>query len=239
MTNEYALNTVGETAAKDFTMKKYYIRQCFRFRAWSTVLCLILVSGLALGNEDEWKRLEAGEVLVTEASIKGLDNKPHLRGKVVALIDAPPLEVWKTIMDHNHFAEFMPSLDECSIKEDVGKSRLVSYHVKIGWVDIRYHLRLVYDQENWHVDYSLDKAFRHDIDDSQGTWDLEPISDGERTKVIYSVYIDSGRFVPDFIEHALSKRQLPGILRNVRNRTISGGTWEKGDPDPARPPSKQ
>ena len=217
-------------------MTKSRIRQCFRFRAWSIVLALILVSGLALGNEDEWKRLEKGEILVTEASIRGLDNKTRLRGKAVALVDAPPSEIWKTIMDHNHFAEFMPSLEECKIEENIGKSRLVFYHVKIRWIDIRYHLRLHYDQEQWHVDYYLDKAFPHDIADTQGTWDLEPLYNGKRTKVTYSVYIDSGRFVPGFIERALAKRQLPEVVGNVRNRVLSGGTWEKGDPEPIRSP---
>ncbi len=192
------------------------------------LLCGLCASPLFAGmDEKEMNRLEKGEVIVNDTSVTGPDGLKQLRGNAVAIIDAPPQEVWNTIMDHEHFEEFMPALDECSIVEDEGNTRVVSYRLKIAWADISYFLKLNYDRDRWHADGALDKTRPHKIADSRCTWDLEPLSDGTRTLVNYSVYVDSGRFVPKFIERLLSKRQLPNVLKNVRERTLSGGTWKK------------
>jgi len=178
-------------------------------------------------DEQEWKRLEQGEVLVADTSATGPDGLKRLRGTAVAIIDTPPQQVWDTIMDHDRFGEFMPSVEACSIVEDNGQTRVVSYRLKIAWTEITYFLRLQYNPETWHVDGALDKSRPHKIADTHCTWDLKPLDGGTRTQVSYSVYLDSGRFIPTFVERFLSKRQLPTVLENVRNRAVSGGTWKK------------
>ena len=207
------------------------------FRLRAIVVCALAVLVLAPGasarpDKEEMAKLEKGEILVRDASVKGPDGVQRLRGQAVALIDAPPEAVWRVITDHPHFPEFMPGVVHCEIVEDTGTARLVAYGVKVKWMSISYHLRLRYDHDTFHVEYALDPSFPHDVSDAQGTWDLRPLDDGKRTRVVYSVYLDSGRFVPRFIERYLSKRQLPEILENVRSRAISGGKWKIGDPRP-------
>jgi len=196
----------------------------------ATVLSLVLLPGSlfsALPDGEVMKRLEKGEVLVSDTSVTGPDGQRQLRGTALAIVDAPPLAVWNTIMDHDRFEEFMPSVDACSIVEDAGNARVVSYRLSIAWTDITYFLKLNYDRDRWHVDGALDTSRPHKIADTRCTWDLTPLSDGTRTLVDYSVYVDSGRFVPAFVERFLSKRQLPGVLENVRKRALSGGEWKK------------
>ena len=189
---------------------------------------LFLLGASASGDSEDWRRLEQGAILVTDASVTDADNVSQLRGKAVVLIDAPPGEVWHTITDHENYAEFMPSLVRCEVLEDTGRDKLVSYHVKLVWVDIHYHLRLQLDPERMHIEYRLDRTLPHDnIADAAGAWDLEPVSGGKRTRLNYTVYLDAGRFVPRFVERSLSKRQLPQILENVRRRVLSGGTWKR------------
>jgi len=178
-------------------------------------------------DEQEWKRLEQGEVLLTDTSVAGPDGTKRLRGTAVAIIDTPPQAVWETIMDHDRFGEFMPSVDECRIVEDDGRTRVVFYRLQVAWTEITYYLKLHYDPETWHVDGALDKSRPNKIADTQVTWDLEPLDGGTRTKLTYSVYLDSGRFMPAFVERFLCKRQLPNVLESVRNRAVSGGTWKK------------
>lgn len=178
-------------------------------------------------DPEQMKRLEEGEVVVSDTSVEGPDGLKQMRGHAMVIIDAPPERVWSTIMDHEHFEEFMPSVRECSIVEQQGNSRVVSYNLKVAWADISYFLKLDYDPETWHVDGALDKTRPHEISDTRCTWDLAPLDGGKRTQVNYSVYIDSGRFIPTFVERMLSKRQLPTVLENVRKRAVSGGTWKK------------
>ena len=195
----------------------------------SLVFCMYSGTGFAASplDEQEWKRLEQGEVLVTDTSVTGQDGVKRLRGTAVAIVDTPPQAVWETIMDHDRFGEFMPSVDACRIVEDNGRTRVVFYELKIAWTEITYYLKLHYDPETWHVDGALDKSRPNKIADTQVTWDLEPLDGGTRTRVTYSVYLDSGRFMPAFVERLLSKRQLPSVLESVRNRAVSGGTWKK------------
>lgn len=178
-------------------------------------------------DEQAWRRLEQGEVVVSDASVTGPDGTKRLRGTAVAIVAAPPQRVWETIMDHDRFGEFMPSVEECRIVEDDGRSRVVSYRLKVAWAEISYSLLLQYDPEKWRVEGGLDKSRPHQIADTQLAWDLEPLDGGSRTKVSYSVYLDSGRLMPAFVERLLTKRQLPTVLENVRNRALSGGTWKK------------
>lgn len=180
---------------------------------------------VAAADTPAWKHHAVGEVVVTEESVKGPDGVSRLRGKAEILIEAPPEEIWKAITDHDHFTEFMPGVEGCKIEKDTGTSRLVHYKVAVAWKEIEYFLRLNYDRETFYVNYHLDKSLPHDIADAQGTWKLEPVDGGEKTWVTYSVFIDSGRFVPGFVERVLSKRQLPGVLENVRKRVLSGHTW--------------
>ncbi len=190
---------------------------------------LVFDAGFAapLPDPEVMKKLEEGEVIVSDTSVTGPDGLKQLRGNAMVIIDTPPERVWNTIMDHNRFEEFMPSVKECSIVEDQGASRVVSYNLKVAWADIAYFLKLDYDRDTWHVDGALDKSRPHGISDTRCTWDLQPLDGGKRTMVNYSVYIDSGRFIPKFIERLLSKRQLPTVLENVRKRAVSGGTWKK------------
>jgi carbon monoxide dehydrogenase subunit G len=199
------------------------------FYCWLSLILFFLFAPPLLADidEKEMKQLEKGEVLVSDTTVTGPDGLKQMRGTAVAIIDVPPEQVWKTIMDHDHFEEFMPSVKECKIVEDTGNDRLVSYHLKIAWADITYFLRLHYDPETWHVDCAIDKSRPHAITDTRCTWDLEPLNGGKQTKVNYSVYVDSGRLIPGFVERMLSKRQLPTVLENVRKRAVSGGTWKK------------
>jgi len=173
------------------------------------------------------ERLERGEVVVSDTSVTGPDGLKQLRGNAMVIIDAPPERVWNTILDHDRFEEFMPSVEACSIVEQQGNSRVVAYNLKVAWTDISYFLKLDYDPATWHVDAALDKSRPHGISDTRCTWDLTPLDGGKRTKLNYSVYIDSGRFIPTFVERMLSRRQLPTVLENVRKRAVSGGTWKK------------
>ena len=52
-------------------------------------------------------------------------------------------------------------------------------------------------------------------------------STGKSTLAEYTIAVDSGKFVPQFIEDYLTRKDLPQILNSLRRRVESDGKWKK------------
>lgn len=207
------------------------IRSCVLLRITVfMVVCTLCRLATAEDNpydEQTWKRLNAGEIVLSVSINPMPDGGQRLAGVVVAIIDTPPHQIWATILDHERYGEFMPYLQNCTVVEDNGLSRVVFYQVSAGWTVITYYLLLSYDPSQWLVEGVLDKSRPHQIADTHCVWKLEPLEGGARTIAAYSVSLDSGRQIPQVVERLLVSWQLPHMMENVRRRAVSGGTWTK------------
>ena len=56
-----------------------------------------------------------------------------------------------------------------------------------------------------------------DLKEFKGSWRLEPLEEGRKTVVIYSIYIDPGFFIPQGIIHYLLRRDLPALMAALRD----------------------
>ncbi len=70
-------------------------------------------------------------------------------------------------------------------------------------------------QEFSRIDF---KKVSGELKELEGTWILEPINDGQNTYVIYSVYLDPGFFVPQWLVRHILRGDLPELLMALRNR---------------------
>ena len=80
--------------------------------------------------EEEWTRLERGEVVVgAEKSRQGHG------GRVLAaiLIDSPVKPLWEIMVDHKRAPEFVPGLRDCKILERDEEGELLEHRVKFSW----------------------------------------------------------------------------------------------------------
>ncbi len=83
------------------------------------------------------------------------------------------------------------------------------------------------DKARYRVDFYLDPSYDHDIHDSAGYFYWEKIDD-KSSLITYAVTkLDVGIPVPRFIVKALSSRDLPGILENLKKRIESNAKWRK------------
>ena len=188
-------------------------------------VCRVATAGNNPYDDQTWSRLDAGEIVLSVSVDPMTNGRRRLAGVVVAIIDTPPHRVWETILDHDRYSEFMPYLQDCTVVEDNGLSRIVFYQVSVGWTVITYYLLLSYDPSQWLVEGALDKTRPHQIADTHCVWKLEPLDGGIRTIASYSVTLDTGRQIPYLVEQLLVSWQLPHMMENVRQRAVSGGTW--------------
>jgi hypothetical protein len=67
---------------------------------------------------------------------------------------------------------------------------------------------------------------RHGLTGLSGFWRLYPFAGG-KTLARYGNRVLLGFAVPQFVQTALAKNQLPAALKSTKRYVDSGGTWDK------------
>ena len=163
--------------------------------------------------EDELALLKFGEVLIgSEKSRQGHG------GRVVAaiLIDSPVEPIWEIMVDHERAPEFVPGLRDCRILERDEEGELLEHRVKLSWFlpEMTYVFRAWY-RVHERIDF---KRVGGDLKALEGSWFFEETSNGTETILRYSVYVDPGFLVPQWLVRPLLKGELSNLLRAVRRR---------------------
>jgi uncharacterized protein YndB with AHSA1/START domain len=175
----------------------------------------------------EWEILKTGEVVATEVFSTKPDGSKTTDVVVKAWIKAPREEVWAVMRDYNRFAEFFPRVRECRTFKQEGESYWVRYHTEVLGMMVVYHLQLVGVEKFRRIVFSLDPNQPNDVDDTRGFWVFDDAPDGQGTVLTYSIFIDPGLPIPDWLGRKISKPNLVQVVKNVRSRVESGGTWKK------------
>ena len=147
--------------------------------------------------------------------------------RAVGEIDAPPEKVYAVVTDFEHYAEFMPYLEESKVirrTDDevvtwaIMNAPLVS---RRDWV-VRIKLNPTTKAgTTWTVSKEggppeSDKAVRLKIND--GSWTLDPLDGGKRTRATYYLYTDPGGSIPSWIANKANTAVLPELFEVVRKR---------------------
>ena len=151
--------------------------------------------------------------------------------RAVGEIDAPPAEVFKVISDYEHQKGNMPYVEEQKVFSrtegevvfwTVADFPLVS---KRDWV-IKSKLEKNFEggkyRASWEVTEhkeappAAEGVVRLKI--NTGSWTLEPLGDGKRTRGTYYIFTDPGGSIPSFIANKANTKALPDLFEAVRKR---------------------
>lgn len=181
-------------------------------------------------NTAEVRALERGEVITTDLEAKNSGGHAQGMARGYVTIDRGWREVWKVLQDYDRQWEYLPhaKLTKATRYEAGGRRAWVFHQFRVFFFDIKYTLIEDSNEADHVVHFHLDQDLPHDLRDVEGSWRLMPVDQGLRTVIEFTTYVDSGHFVPRFIERWLSRRDLPTVLKNLRHRVESGGTWKKG-----------
>jgi ribosome-associated toxin RatA of RatAB toxin-antitoxin module len=163
--------------------------------------------------EEEWAQLERGGVVI------GAERSQQAHGgRVLAaiLIDSPVEPLWKIMIDHKRAPEFVPGLRDCKILERDEEGELLEHRVKFSWFlpEMTYVFRAWYLVHE-RIDF---KRVRGDLKALEGSWFFEETSNGNQTILRYSVYVDPGFLIPQWLVRPLLKGELTNLMRAVRRR---------------------
>ena len=154
-----------------------------------------------------------GEVVIRVDQSEGVQKR---RVQAAILIKGLAHQIWKVMTDCDGAPEFVPGLRSCRVLQHDHQSEVIEHRVKFSWFlpTVTYVFRAEY-QEFSRIDF---KKVGGELKELEGTWILEPYNHRQETYVIYSVYLDPGFFVPQWLVRQILRGDLPGLLTALRNR---------------------
>jgi hypothetical protein len=156
--------------------------------------------------------LDAGNV---EVSLKKEDDINFVVGKI--LINEPPQKVWPVMTNPFEFqGKISPRMRQVKVMVDKTNYSLLRCCIHVGFFipDINYEVASQY----LPVHQVLFKRVAGDLRDFRGTWDMLPACNDTKTELTYSMYIDPGIPVPQWIIREGVKSELPRLLTALRDR---------------------
>jgi hypothetical protein len=173
-----------------------------------------------------------GWKLATDAKDVIIYSRPHADSnlkefKAFGTIDAPTYAVHAVIDDFENYPKFMPYTVECRLIKREGDS-VIGYQRLSPKIceDRDYTLRV--SKKSWPGSKGLTVC--------NGTWLLEP--DGPaKTRAVYSIYSETGGFIPPFIANHASltgiKKLYAAIRKQVKEPKYAAAA--PASPTPANP----
>ena len=188
-------------------------------------LLLLNIAGAADLRDADWKRLNTGDVVVDSEEQGG-------RGRVVAmvLIDRDVEAIWRVILDCDRAPEFVPNMRRCEVLERAPDEswEIIEHEIKYSWFTPKtiYRFKAEYTPfERVHFE-----RIDGDLRELVGDWVLTPLRDrGRPVLVSYSVFIDPGAVVPEFLVRRALRRDLPELMRALRDRVSETPPTDPGE----------
>ncbi len=179
--------------------------------------------GLTAG---EIVKVENGGVVVKTDTYPTADGARGAKVKAYCVINTLPDVAWAVLLNYHQFGEFMPRLEKIEVLEKTKNTMKVTETVRVALGVISYTIDLIFEPEQRTVTWTLDKSRKHDLAETFGGWELLPYSQG-KTMLRYTTTLDSGFFVPKFLEELLLRTSLSDTLLSLKRRAESHGTWKK------------
>lgn len=160
------------------------------------------------------ERLDKGEIVV---GMETIGNTKFVTGRV--LIDQPPERVWPIMVNPFEFqGKISPRMKTVDIVLDrLSKSVLKVTMDTFPLPDITYEV----ESDYWRTHDGARIDFHRiggTLKDFKGHWIMNPAHGGKKTELIYSMYLDIGFFVPQWIVRYGVKGELPRTLEALRAR---------------------
>lgn len=177
------------------------------------LLLVALVGPLWAGPtwaDAEWETKSDGITVEAQA-----DN--HGRGVVRAStdIDAPPSVVFRIILDCDRAARMSPGVKSCRVVSRAPDGTEIREHT------VRWSIFLPTMRSTSRVSLIPDREIHFtciggDIRACDGSWRLEPLDGGRRTRVTYDMWATAPFAVPGGMVSSMMRRDVPNSLKALR-----------------------
>ncbi len=160
------------------------------------------------------EKLERGEIVV---GLKNVGESKYVTGSII--IDEPLEKVWAIVVNPFEFrGRISPRMKEVQMMVDKRDHSVMRVEMDV----------VLIPHFNYVVESHYENAERIDfhrvggtLKDFKGAWEMLPLADGKKTELTYSMYLDPGFFVPQWLIREGVKSELPRTLAAVRKRVVA------------------
>jgi len=127
-------------------------------------------------------------------------------------------QVWQVITNCEEVPTYLPKIRSCRILAKGANWEIIRHEVKWMWLMPKLH----YVFKSTYTAHKRIEVSRvaGDLRELQGTWRLTRIDEGRKTIVNYSIFLDLGFFVPQWMVRHTLKRELPEVLTAFRKQVM-------------------
>jgi ribosome-associated toxin RatA of RatAB toxin-antitoxin module len=169
---------------------------------------------------DDWAALEQGGALVATPERRESENDLMARSTGTSLVQRPPSEVWTVLTDFERWPKFMPLVRETHVERREGARAWVAQKFRVWFYPMRHTTVYQLEPGAGRLGWKLDPEAPHDLESSEGHWDLISVNGGAATLVRYEARVSAGRAVPGFLERMLRERSLGQMLDALRGEVL-------------------
>jgi hypothetical protein len=154
-------------------------------------------------SEKESQILLKGKPVVRQ-STKGQAGS----GIAVQDIDAPAEYVWKVILSHDRYGEWVSNIDRCHVYKKVGRLWYIDMLTSFLWFKSQLYMIHRIQRPMGYISWTLDRSRTSDLQDVTGYWRITPFpGDSSRTRLEYGSQLVAGN-APDFVIRFLTRDSL-------------------------------
>jgi ribosome-associated toxin RatA of RatAB toxin-antitoxin module len=199
-------------------------------------LCAIARAAEPEASPGEWKFISDKDGV----TIHRRQRTVSYESKAVGEIAASTGLVHAVIDDVESYSTFMPYTVECRVLKRTGDSVVAYERISAPMTsdrDFTVHVRNSSKKveggtqysSHWTADNSLGPSERHGVvrvNLCEGSWLLEPIGP-DRTRATYTIYTDSGGWIPKFIKETGSQIGIRKLFAAIRKQVTNPKYKEK------------
>ena len=146
-----------------------------------------------------------------------IENRGKIKTVVGSIdIDQPPEKIWPIVANPFEFQQTIyPRMKRIELMRDEPDRTLMKVSVDCGILpQITYVVECKYIRNQRVIFNRVDGIPKY----FTGYWQIEPLDDGARSRVTYSLFVDPGIAVPQWLVREALKVELPKTLRALRHR---------------------
>ena len=158
------------------------------------------------------EKLAKGEVIV---GLRNVGTVRYVTGTI--LLDHSPEQVWPVMVNPYEFqGKISPRMKTVEVMLDKEDESILRVTLDLGFFipNFTYTVDSKYSR-NERIDF---KRLGGTLKDFSGSWEMKPADNGTKTELTYTMYVDPGFFVPQWIMREGVKVELPTTLTALRKR---------------------
>lgn len=176
-------------------------------RYWSLLLCTVVL----LPSPSVFCQAACAAPDKVKTKFEKLSGKEFAVGSIE--IESEVSTIWNVLADYDKAPQIFSNLKLCKSLGKKGSAKLVRQVVAPGGpMQFDYIVELTEDQPKsmvWH-------RVKGNLREVSGKWQLDPLAEGKKTRVTYSIYLDGGLLLPAWLLTGKAKGYIPTMLTSLK-----------------------